>query len=569
MTEETAFEFRNFGFQYFTQAKPTLYDINLTVKKGEKILIIGPSGSGKSTLGHCLNGLIPFSYRGEITGSLVIDGKETRELDIFQISKMLGTVLQDPDGQFVGLTVYEDIAFALENDMIPVAEMKNRVEMAAGLVKMRDFAQSSPMELSGGQKQRTSLAGVMIDDVDILLFDEPLANLDPATGKKAIEIIDSIHKETNKTVVIIEHRLEDVLHRNIDRVLLMNNGRIIADMNADTLMASSLLAENGIREPLYVTALKFAGIALNPEHCAGHLNTLTIPKIKEPLMKWFFSREVQSETLPEDPILNLENISFSYDGVIPVVDDVSFQIARGEMIAIVGKNGAGKSTLSRLISGFEKEDTGSISYNGQDMKDQTIKERATKIGVVMQNPNQMISKSLIYDEIALGLRLRGMDEDEIKNKVEGVMEVCGIAPFRKWPISALSYGQKKRVTIASILVLDPEIIILDEPTAGQDYRHYSDIMTFIEHINSLGVAIILITHDMHLMLEYATRSVVISDGKKIADTSPGRVLTNPEIIERANLTETSLFTLSKMAGIEDGPAFVQEFINHERKVRNL
>jgi len=568
MEEEIAFEFRDFGFQYFTQAKPTLYDINLTVKKGEKILVIGPSGSGKSTLGHCLNGLIPFSYRGEITGNLLVNSRETREMDIFQLSKMLGTVLQDPDGQFVGLTVYEDIAFALENDMVPVPEMRQRVEIAAGLVEMQDFAKSSPMELSGGQKQRTSLAGVMIDDVEILLFDEPLANLDPATGKQAIEIIDLIHKESGKTVVIIEHRLEDVLHKGIDRILLMNDGRIIADMDADALMASSLLFENGIREPLYVTALKFAGVAVGPDLKAGHLDTLDMEKVNHPLRQWFFSKKINPDLPFMTPLLSLENLYFSYDGQTPVIDDVSFQLGRGEMIAIVGKNGAGKSTLSRLISGFEKEDRGSILYNGEDIKDLTIKERASIIGVVMQNPNQMISKSLIYDEIALGLRLRGIDEEEIRKRVGKVMEVCGIAPFRKWPISALSYGQKKRVTIASILVLDPEIIILDEPTAGQDYRHYSDIMTFIEEINSMGVSIILITHDMHLMLEYASRSVVIAEGKKIADTRPSNVLTNQDIISRANLIETSLFTLSQKAGIDNGPAFVQKFINFERKVRN-
>ena len=566
MSKDIVIEFKDFNFQYFTQAKPTLHNINLTINKGEKILIVGPSGSGKSTLGHCLNGLIPFSYKGEITGSLKVLNQETKDLDIFQLSKILGTVLQDPDGQFVGLTVFEDIAFALENDIIPVPEMKERVAKAAKLVDMESFASSSPYELSGGQKQRTSLAGVMIDDVDILLFDELLANLDPATGKAAIEIIDDIHNSSNKTVIIIEHRLEDVLHRDVDRIIVMNDGYIIADLNADELMSSPVLIENGIREPLYVTALKYAGVNVTPELSAGHLDSLIMEHITKDLINWNESVVPHKKEDDKDILLELKDVSFSYNGVDPIINDVSFQLRKGELIAIVGKNGAGKSTLSRLICGFEKEDSGVISYLGEDISDLTIKERAEKIGVVMQNPNQMISKPMIYDEIALGLRLRNMDEDEISKRVEKVLKVCGLAPFRKWPIAALSFGQRKRVTIASILVLEPEVIILDEPTAGQDFRHYTDIMKFVKEINELGVAIILITHDMHLMLEYAKRAVVISGGEKIADTRPSEVLTDSDVIEKANLKETSLYQLSQKAGIADGTGFVQNFIDYEKKV---
>ena len=565
--EETVIAFSGFSFQYFAQAHPTLHDINLSVRKGEKILIAGPSGSGKSTLGHCLNGLIPFSYRGEVSGSLRIGGRETRELDIFQLSKVVGTVLQDPDGQFVGLTVNEDIAFALENDNVSLGPMRDRVARAAALVGMEDFSISSPYELSGGQKQRTSLAGVLIDDVDILLFDEPLANLDPATGKAAIEIIDDIHHRTGKTVIIIEHRLEDVLHRRVDRIIVMNDGRIVADQCPDDLLSSPVLGEFGIREPLYVTALKYAGVSVTPDMRPSHPEGLVLNGASGELRRWHQSVKPSGAPPPAEPLLELQDLRFSYNGVDPVVDQISFRVDRGELMAIVGRNGAGKSTLSRLICGFEKEDAGRILYAGADIRDLTIKERAEKIGVVMQNPNQMISKPLIFDEIALGLKLRGVGETEIEDRVERVMKVCGLAPFRKWPLSALSFGQKKRVTIASILVLNPEVLILDEPTAGQDLRHYTDIMEFIETINRTGVAIILITHDMHLMLEYATRAVVIAGGKKIADAPPSAVLTDASVIELANLKETSLYRLSQRAGIEDGTGFVQNFINHERGLR--
>jgi energy-coupling factor transport system ATP-binding protein len=568
MDRQAIIEFQDFSFQYYSQSEPTLHNINLKICQGEKILIVGPSGSGKSTLGHCLNGLIPFSYKGEMTGSLKIHGLETKEQSISRLSKIIGTVLQDADGQFVGLTVGEDIAFALENDNISTPEMHERVRKVAQMVDMHNLLTSSPFELSGGQKQRTSLAGVMIDDVDILLFDEPLANLDPATGKTAIEIIDDIHQKFQKTIIIIEHRLEDVLHRSIDRVIVINDGRIVADMNVHELVSSTVLSENGIREPLYVTALKYASVKVTRAMQPGHITTLQTELSRTALTKWYNAIQPAERRNTNPSILRMENVSFSYDGVRQILDDIDFELCEGEMVSIVGKNGAGKSTLSKLLCGFEKEDRGTIFYNGQNIRNRSIKERAELIGLVMQNPNQMISKPMIYDEVALGLRWRNVSEDQIAERVEKVLKVCGLAPFKSWPISALSYGQKKRVTIASILVLDPKVIILDEPTAGQDFRHYTEIMEFLVEINKLGVTIIMITHDMHLMLEYTPRAIVLAGGRKIADTAASVVLTDARVIQEANLKETSLFHLAQMAGIEDGTQFVQGFIDYERRMKN-
>ncbi len=568
MSSQPIIEFSDFSFQYYSQAEPTLHDIHLKIYSGEKVLIVGPSGSGKSTLGHCLNGLIPFSYKGEIKGSLKIHGKETSTLNIFELSKMVGTVLQDSDGQFVGLTAGEDIAFALENDQVAHDEMHARVHQVAQMVDMESWLTSSPFELSGGQKQRTSLAGVLIDEVEILLFDEPLANLDPATGKTAIEIIDDIHKQTGKTILIIEHRLEDVLHRDVDQIIVINDGRIIADMNAHALVASQILKEVGVREPLYVTALKYAGVQVTEEMQAGHIETLNGELSRAALQTWYRGIQANESANVRPSILKMEDISFSYDGIRPVLADIHFDIREGEMVSIVGKNGAGKSTLSKLLCGFEKEDRGRILYCSEDIKEKSIKERAEIIGLVMQNPNQMISKPLIFDEVALGLRLRQTPEDEIGPRVEKVLKICGLAPFIDWPISALSYGQKKRVTIASILVLDPKILILDEPTAGQDFRHYTEIMEFLVEINRSGVTVILITHDMHLMLEYTPRAIVLAGGRKIADTAASVVLTDAQVIAEANLKETSLFALSYLAGIENGTQFVQSFIDYERRLKN-
>lgn len=566
---EPIISFRNFSFQYRAQKKPTLYNINLDVYPGERVLIAGPSGSGKSTLASCINGLIPFSYPGECTGTLIVDGVDAPKSSIFELSRHVGTVLQDPDGQFIGLTVAEDIAFALENDCVPQQEMHETTRRVAQLVGVENHLAYAPHELSGGQKQRVSLAGVMVDQVKILLFDEPLANLDPATGKQAIELIDEIQRKSDTTVIIIEHRLEDVLWRNVDRIILVNDGRILADLRPDELLSGSLLAENGIREPLYVTALRYAGVSITPEKHPAHVNTLTLSEAdKAKVREWFTSRPPAAPKEERPVLLEVKHLSFGYTKERKNLEDISFQIHKGEMLAIVGRNGAGKSTLSKLICGFETPDSGTICMDGRDIGGDSIRKRATRIGYVMQNPNQMISKTMIFDEVALGLRQQGLAEEEVRARVEDTLKICGLYAFRNWPISALSFGQKKRVTIASVLVMGPELIILDEPTAGQDFRHYTEIMEFLRGLNERGVTVVMITHDMHLMLEYTPRAIAFSDGRLIADTSAAGVLCDPELVRRAALKETSLFTLAGLCCIEAPVSFVERFIESDREVRS-
>ena len=566
--DDAIIEFRNFSFRYDSQAEKTLYDINLKIRKGEKVLICGPSGCGKSTLSHCMNGLIPASYPGEASGDLIIGGKSFLDHTIFSLSRITGTVLQDSDGQFIGLTVGEDIAFALENDNTPLSEMKEKVMRAARRVGVEKFLSHAPHELSGGQKQRVSLAGVMVDDVSLFLFDEPLANLDPATGKTTIELIDQIQKTTDAAVVIIEHRIEDVLHRPVDRIVLMNDGRIAADMSPDELLSSPLLKECGIREPLYVTALKYAGVSVNADMHPGLIDTLTLSEADiERVRTWYENTILPPEKEKGEVILEAENIAFHYDNGHEALKDVSLKVRKGEMISIVGRNGAGKSTFSKIICGFLKPQQGMLYLSGEDLSRLSIKERAERIGYVMQNPNQMLTKPMIRDEVALGLRLRGkLSEEEILKKTDEVLRICSLYEMRSWPVSALSYGQKKRVTIASILAMDPEIVILDEPTAGQDFRRYTEIMEFLRGLNSLGVTIILITHDMHLMLEYTRRAVVFTDGKVIADSDCEDILTSDTLTEKASLKRTSLSDLAELCAL-DGNGFVRRFIEHDRRVR--
>lgn len=566
--QEPIISFKDYSYHYRSQAEPTITHIDLEIFKGERIIIVGPSGCGKSTLAHCLNGLNPFSYPGKIEGSLTICGIDAAKSSIFELSQQVGTVLQDTDGQFIGMTVLEDIAFAMENDCIPQAEMIERTKAEAARVSLTEKLDAAPHALSGGQKQRVSMAGVMVNQVPILLFDEPLANLDPAAGRDAIELIDHLQKDGEKTVIIIEHRLEDAMHMGADRIIMMENGKIISDSTPEELFLSNKLIKAGIREPLYLTALKYAGIALTKEMHVERMQKLALQEVhKEQVRKWFAEQKKKKIEQERPEVLRAEGICFGYTPEKENLTDISFSIREGEMVSIVGKNGAGKSTMAKLLCGFEKPGKGNLYLKGLDMADDTIKERAAHIGYVMQNPNQMISKPMIFDEVAMSLTLQKLPEEEIKERVYETLKICGLYEFRNWPINALSYGQKKRVTIASILVSKPQILILDEPTAGQDFRHYTEIMEFLKELNQKGITVLMITHDMHLMLEYTNRSLVFADGKKIADTTPEELFSNTELLKRASLKETSLYELSEICGLP-AESYIRAFIEYDREVRS-
>ena len=565
--KEAMIELKDFSFQYKAQSEPTLKNLNLTIYKGEKVLIVGPSGSGKSTIGQCLNGIIPNIYKGTSSGQFLIQGKEAFDLSIYEKSHLVSTVLQDTDGQFIGLSVAEDLAFALENDMVDLRTMKERVQSWAERLDLMKLLDHRPQDLSGGQKQRVSLAGVLIDESPILLFDEPLANLDPKSGQDIIDLIDQIHEEQGTTTIIIEHRLEDVLYRPIDRVILINQGQVLFNGSPDELLRTTLLAENGIREPLYLTTLRQLGQDIDQLEHLDRLEDIELTGVNRSIPEATFTKTGEAEEL-----LKLEQISFAYQENHPILKDISLTIPKGQRLAIVGKNGAGKSTLAKAICGFITTE-GQYTSRGEDIKQESVKERAERVGYVLQNPNQMISTNMIFDEVALGLRLRGVAEEDIKERVYQALKTCGLYEFRKWPISALSYGQKKRVTIASILVLGPEILVLDEPTAGQDQRNYTEIMEFLDSLQEKGHTIVMITHDMQLMLDYSDRALVVSDGQILADLSPAELFTHPDILQEANLKETSIFALANRLGMD--PLALTQFymqqkgVGHEASISRL
>ncbi|NHN07648.1 ABC transporter ATP-binding protein [Staphylococcus aureus] len=566
---EPIISFKDFSFQYHSQATPTLQNINVDIYPGEKVLVVGASGSGKSTFANCINGLIPFKTKGNITGELYINNQDATVSCLHDRSNVVGTVLQDTDGQFIGLTAAEDMAFLLENNCVEQDDMKKNVSYWAEKVGMIEHLNHRPQDLSGGQKQRVSLGGILIHRTPILILDEPLANLDPATGHETLRLLNNIHEETKSTMIIVEHRLEESLDDTFDRVLLFKDGKIIANTTPSDLLKSSKLKEAGIREPLYCTALKYAEVDVESiDNLANLCDVCMSEHVKFKVKKWIDETSANNDNkYKSEPLLELNEVCVQYsDYSNSVLNNVQLNVYRREMLSIVGHNGAGKSTLAKAICGF-LDITGNIQFCNRGFNQLSISERSEFVGYVMQNPNHMISEKMIYDEVALGLRARGMKESDIKIRVENVLKICGLYAFRNWPIVALSYGQKKRVTIASVLVLNPEIIILDEPTAGQDFYHYNEIMSFLIELNRQGKTIIMITHDMHLLSEYSSRTIVLSKGQVVADTTPVLVLNDKKICEIASLRQTSLFEMAEYIGISEPQKLVQLFINHDRKVR--
>lgn len=553
-------QFTDFSFQYKSQQKPTLKNINLKIYPGEKILILGPSGSGKSTLGQCINGLIPNRFPGKITGECLVNGRSIKQASIYDLAKNVGTVLQDSDAQFVGLNVGEDIAFSLENQAIERSQMKTMVQKAADKLGVGDQLDQLPYALSGGQKQRVSVAGVLHEEIDILLLDEPLAALDPQMGQTMIEIIDEFNQVDDKTIVLIEHRLEEVLHRPIDRIVLMNRGEIVTVQTPDQLLASGLLEHYGIREPLYISALRRLYGGFTQTKALTNQETIEIAPFKE--QEITFTKRVSINRVSEDVIISLDNLAFSYTEE-PFIKIPKLSFYKGEKVAILGENGSGKTTLARLLTGIVKPQQGTIQRVGNPL---TIKEIAETIGYVMQNPNQMLVASTLLEEVSLGLNYRNVSKSEIEKRTTEILKLTGLYRMRNWPISALSYGQKKRLSVAVILVLQPDCIILDEPTAGQDYAHYREMMSFVETLNrEYQITILFITHDMHLALEHTDRALVLEKGQIIADAPTFEVLDNETLLERASLRKTSIFDFARRLN-QPVEAFVRTFIEKENEV---
>lgn len=558
--------FQNFTFTYSDQVTPVLNELNVTINEGEKILVVGPSGSGKSTFARCLSGVLPNKDNNDYMGRIVYGREGTtptisnflpNELAISMEASM--AALNEKNRDSNNQTAVQPFQTYLEK--------KKLAGMDWFLSRTPDLKESFS-KLTDNQFEKIHSAGFFIDDKPVLILDEPLANLDPKSGDAAMKFIDELANQTNTTIIIIEHRLEDALVYPVERLILFSDGRIMADGAPSDILKTEVLSEIGIREPLYITAMRYAGVNLDEVNHLDLVHKLNGPNLKEKMEQWLsylpqFEYPVQSTAL-----LELQDISFKYPwNVRPILNQVSIRINEGEMLSLVGPNGSGKSTLAKVLSGQEKIQTGKILWKGEDISAYSEEELETCIGYIPQNPFDSISQETIDEELAYRLRERNFTDQEISRRVEKVILICSLQYIRQLPMTALSFGQLRRVAIGSVLVLNPELIIVDEPAAGQDFSNYTEIMNFLQSIHVQGVTVLIVTHDMHLMLEYSKRTIVMVKGKVIADASPVFVLASPEIIEASSLKETNLYTFAKQINMTDPYAFTEKFIHYDRVAR--
>lgn len=558
--------FQNFSFTYSDQTEPILNELNVTIYEGEKILIIGPSGSGKSTFARCLSGALPSTAQHDYTGNVLYgENQEERSVLNFLPNELAismeesAEVLHEKNRQ-AGLKPTEQ----------PFQSYLDQKKLAG----MRWFLQTYPsviedyLLLSENKFEKITAAGLYLNDQPLLIFDEPLANLDPKSGDLAMRFADQLDKKTDTTLVIIEHRLEDALVYPIDRLLLFSEGRIIADGKPSDILKTEILSDIGIREPLYITAMRYAGVNLETVRNLDDVHHVNGPNLREEMEKWLSYLPQFRYPENDEELLRLQHIHFKYPwNKEDILRDVSLKIMEGEMLSMIGSNESGKSTLAKVIAGLEKVQSGKIFWKGKDITELDEDQRESVVGYVPQNPMDYITQETIYEEIAYRLKKRNLPEAEISKRVEEAIRVCSLQYIRDVSVATLSFGQLKRVMIASVLALNPEMIIVDEPAAGQDFTRYTEMMSFLQTIHLQGVTVLLVTNDIHLMLEYTKRAIVMSKGTIIADASPVYILVSKNIIEESSLKETSLYTFASHLGMKDPYAFTEKFVHYDRVAR--
>ncbi|NIS80119.1 MAG: ATP-binding cassette domain-containing protein [Anaerolineales bacterium] len=510
----------NLSCRYETREELALGDISFEVEAGQIVLIAGTSGSGKTTLLRCINGLIPRSYKAELSGRVLLDGQDFSDEPLTQISQIVGTVLQDPERQILGAYVRNEVAFGLENLGIPRDEIINRIQDTLTHLGISHLQDKQTFNLSGGEKQKVALAGVMVMQPSILALDEPLANLDPTSAREALALIRRLADE-GKTVLVIEHRVEDVLSLDPDLVMLMEGGRV-------TYMGSA----EGVLQTADYRAVKLPA----PVVIDRALNA-------DPVM-------AQAQPPPADSeakaLVEFEAVSFNYPGGPEVIKDVSLAIRQGDIIALLGPNGAGKTTLVKHAIGLLKPVKGRVLLGGKDSKEMTIAEMAHNVGYVFQSPRHMLFAPSVRDELAFGPRNLRFGEEEIEENIEQALTVVGLLEETGRAPLALSFGQQKRVTIASVLAMRSQILVMDEPTAGQDYANYMNFMDSVVGLRGDDgkaysfAAIVFITHDLDLAVTHANRILLMSDGRIVSDGPPQEVLADFDSLKRSRIIPTSL-----------------------------
>ncbi len=510
-----AVEIRGLTFTYASKEEPALSGIDLTVEEGETILLVGRSGSGKSTLIKAINGLIPHRYEGRYEGDVRVTGLSVKRASLSQLSRLVGTVVQEVSKQLVLPNVEDDVAFGPCNLCLPRDEVARRVESALASVDALHLRDRDVNELSGGEKQRVAIAGILAMDQPIVLMDEPLANLD-SEGVRLVQSYLRKMKARGRTLLIAEHRTEEILEVGVDRILVMEGGRIVKELED----------ESGLRE--------FAGAIKVPA---------TLFEVKAPGIGLGLGPEGPAR----GPVaVRFEGVSFSYDGR-PAIRDVTLEVREGERIALLGNNGAGKSTLAKLMLGILKPTSGRVLVYGMDTREREVYEIAPYVGLVFQDPFNMLFARSVEEELSYGPRNLGVGGGEIAERVRAAASRCGIEHLLPHSPFAASHGEKKRICVGSVLTMMPRVLILDEPTAGQDYASYTAFMDFISSLMESGAirSLIVITHDTDLAIEYTQRTVILSDGRVVADGPTREVLADPDNLRVGRIRETSLVRVGR------------------------
>ncbi len=509
-----AIEVRDLTFKYMNKDKPALNRVSFHVKDGETILIVGRSGCGKSTLIKAINGLIPNRYEGKYEGEVKVMRMTVKGASLSRLSRLVGTVMQEVGKQLVLPNVEDDVAFGPCNLCIPKEEVRDRVEAALKHVNALHLRERDVNELSGGEKQRIAIAGVLAMDPPIILMDEPLANLD-SEGVSLVQDHIRKMKDEGKTVVIAEHRTEEILDVGVDRILVMDEGRILRELESEEELKD------------------FADVIKVPAR-------LFFTKPRK--MGYEVRQSIGTENLAV--AVRFENVSFSYDGK-PALQGINLEIREGERIALLGNNGAGKSTLAKLMLGILKPTRGRVLVYGMDTREKEVYEIAPYVGLVFQDPFNMLFAKSVEEELSYGPKNLGVGKEEIMSRIEEVSAKCGIDHLLEYSPFAASHGEKKRICVGSVLTMRPKILILDEPTAGQDYASYTSFMDFIVRLVGTIRTIVVITHDTDLAVEYTDRTIILSNGRVIADGPTRKVIACRKYLEMGKIRETSLVKVGR------------------------
>jgi energy-coupling factor transport system ATP-binding protein len=510
----------NLSFRYRDRQGSAIHNISFDARPGEVLLIAGASGCGKTTLIRCINGLIPRSYKGEISGRITVFDEEVKEWPLSRISQRIGTVLQDPERQILGTKVLNEVAFGLENLGLPREEIYQRVQEALDLLEISHLRERDTYTLSGGEKQKVALAGVVAMRPSILLLDEPLASLDPASAWDSLNTVRFLANQ-GMTVLLVEHRIEDVLRIEPERVMFMSEGEIRYLGNFSGLSK----------------VVNYREVKLPAQDIVERAREEPAPP------KLSLLPSVAASSNGADPLVKFEDVAFGYDPENEVLHGINLEIKRGDVIAVLGANGAGKTTFVKHAIGLLKPKSGRVLVNGQDTRQLSVAEIARTLGYVFQSPSHMLFAPTVREELSFGPQNLNHAKEDIEQEVKEALRIVNLSDKEQDPPLALSFGQQKRVSIAAILAMRSRILVMDEPTAGQDYQNYMNFMDSILQLPGFE-AVLFITHDVDLAVIYANRVLIINDGQLIADGKPQDVLHDLDRLKANRLVPTSLLALN-------------------------